>query len=329
MTTTLGKQFADALIRIGIERAAAIKAQEDVRSKLEGSPKLRSWGITTVLIGSYARKTSIFPCHDVDVFIKLPQCPEQSPEVVFTEVQRVLMAAYGGRAKEQRRSMTVEGFEGGLSVDAVPAVPEGDHWKIPQTDRKQVGGRWVKDRWEDTNPERLTELSERLNQSGPRVAGDAAYIHTVRFMRQIRDAQLVSAKPGGLYFELLTYWAFQGGLGSSSHAELLAAALDRAATALESGRPVIEPAINKPYDPPPSAAELTNAARLFREMARQSAVALAQEECKAASLWRRVLGKNERGWCFPLPAGCDEQGNRIAAITANPDRGARGERGFA
>jgi tRNA nucleotidyltransferase (CCA-adding enzyme) len=94
MTTPLPEQFDDALDRIGITRTAAIAAHAEVRTRLEVDSKLREWGIDTILIGSYARRTSIHPCHDVDVFVKLTACQETNPEAVFSEVQRVLVTAY-------------------------------------------------------------------------------------------------------------------------------------------------------------------------------------------------------------------------------------------
>ena len=127
MTTSLPEQFTQALHRIGIERTAPMAAHAEVRAHLEADSRLRGWGVDTVLIGSYSRKTSIYPCHDVDVFVKLPTCPETDPEIVFTEVQRVLFARYGSRAREQRRSMGVDGFPEDLSVDVVPALPDGEH----------------------------------------------------------------------------------------------------------------------------------------------------------------------------------------------------------
>jgi hypothetical protein len=42
-----------------------------------------------------------------------------------------------------------------------------------------------------------------------------------------------------------------------------------------------------------------------------------------------LLGKNDRGDCFPLPAGCDESGRLITpAVTAITARGASEAGGF-
>jgi Second Messenger Oligonucleotide or Dinucleotide Synthetase domain len=329
MTAQLPDQFKQTLTRIGIERVAAMAAHAEVRVHLETDPKLLSWGVDTILIGSYGRKTSIYPCHDVDVFVELPGCPETNPETAFSEVQRVLVATYGDRAKEQRRSMTVEGFKDDLSVDAVPAVPEGDHWKIPQTDAKPVGEWWVKDRWEETNPERLAELTQALQRNGPKVDGEGAYIRVVRLIRQIRETNLGEAKPGGLYFELLTYSGFVGGVTGEGYAELLAATLEAIARQLESGTVVIEPGMNQPYSPPPDPAAIRAAATTFRRLSSDAARALTLDDCPAALVWRTMFGQNDRGWCFPLPPGCDEIGRKQTPISATPDRGTDAARPFA
>jgi hypothetical protein len=329
MVTTLAQQFRQAHVRIGIERVNAIAAQLDVRSKLESDGKLTEWGVDTVLIGSYARRVSIYPCHDVDVFVELPQCPhETTPEAVFTEVQRVLVEAYGERAAEQRRSMKVDGFPDDLSVDAVPAVPDDGRWRIPQTEKQPFGGRWVKDRWESTDPERLSDLSDQKQKASSAIDGEPSYRRTVRLVRQIREQHLADAEPGGLYFELLTYWAFEGGVSATSYAELLALTLTAIATQLESGVVVIEPAMDQRYDPAPEPPVLAMAASVFRSLADDAQGALGLDECPAAVVWRRIVGTNERGPCFPLPPGCLPSGEVIEALP-HKDRGPDEARPFA
>ena len=331
MVTTLPAQWEQTHARIGIERENAIKAHLEVRAVLELDPKLQEWGVDTVLIGSYKRKTAIYPCKDVDVFVKLPKAPaDATPEAVFTEVQRVLVAHFKARATEQRRSMKVSGFADNLTVDAVPAVPDGSRWKIPQTDSIQVGERWIKDRWETTDPERLTELTGEVQEASRDIGGQPSYLRTVRIIKQIRDTHVGrDEKPGGLYFELLTYWAFRGGANAESYAELLVPVLDSIATRLASGVTVTEPAMDQPYAPAPDPAALANAAAVFGRLAADARRALTLDDCAAAVVWRAMLGKNEKvGWCFPLPPGCTESGTRIAPL-ANTDRGSNADRGFA
>jgi hypothetical protein len=331
MATTLPAEWRQVHTRIGIERASAIAAHLEVRTVLEGDPKLREWAVDTVLIGSYKRKTAIYPCKDVDVFVKLPAAPaDASPEAVFTEVQRVLVDHFKNRATEQRRSMKVSGFADDLTVDAVPAVRDGDRWKIPQTGTMPVGDRWVKDRWETTDPERLTDLAETCQKASPLIEGDPSYLRMVRIVKQIRDYHIGRGdKPGGLYFELLTYWAFMGGASGDSYAELLVPVLDAVAVRLSSGVVVTEPAMDQPYEPAPELEDRANAARIFTAVAADARLALTLEDCEASVVWRRILGENEKvGWVFPIPPGCSETGQRVTPI-ANTDRGSNRDRGFA
>jgi hypothetical protein len=331
MVTTLPAQWEQTHARIGIERAGAIKAQLEVRGVLEPDTKLQQWGVDTALIGSYRRKTAIYPCKDVDIFVKLPKAPaDATPEEVFSEVQRVLVAHFKGRATEQRRSMKVSGFDDDLTVDAVPAVPDGDIWKIPQTDKQPVGDRWIKDRWESTNPEGLAELTEEVQKSSATIGGQPSYLRTVRLIKQMRDTHIGRGeKPGGLYLELLTYWAFRGGATAESYAELLVPVLDSITVRLASGVAVTDPAMNQPYQPAPDPAVLANAAAVFGRLAASARRALALDDCEAAAVWRQMLGQNEKvGWCFPLPPGCTETGARVAPI-ANRDRGSNADRPFA
>lgn len=331
MATTLPAQWAQVHTRIGIERDDAINAHTTVREALETDPTLRAWGVDTVLIGSYKRRTAIHPCKDVDVFVKLPNAPaDASPETVFTEVQRALVESFGSRATEQRRSMKVAGFADGLTVDAVPAVRSGARWRIPETASRERGMRQIKDRWEETDPERLTDLTVAVQTVSPLIGGDPSYLRMVRIMKQVRDAQIGrDAKPGGLYMELLTYWAFMGGARADSYAELLVAVLDSVAAQLRSGLRLVEPAMNQPYEPQPDLADLARAGEAFLALASRARRALDLDDCAAAHIWREMLGRNDKvGWCFPLPPGCSDSGTRIVPL-ANKDRGPNDDRGFA
>jgi hypothetical protein len=321
---TFNPQFDECLTRVNIDPAAASKAHKEVRTVLEGDEQLRKWGIDTILIGSYARDVSIRPCNDVDVFAKLPLCRETNPEIVFTAIQKPLQAYYKGRAKEARRSMTISGFSDGLSVDAVPAVPDGTNWKIPQTDKGRT-----KNQWETTNPERLQTLAKDMNRDSPQVNGRGSYVPVVKLMRQIRAHHMDEARPGGLYCELLTYWAFRSGLGATTYAQLLAEILSRAAAELASGQIVRDPALNSPFAPPPTGDELAAAATVFRDLAADAGAALTMDKCPAAAKWRRILGRNPGGPVFVLPEGCDESGKKLTVVGVNRDPGSNEARPFA
>lgn len=310
---TLSKQFRQAITNItvnGAKRERAIAAHTEIRGLLEGDTHLCSLGVDTVLIGSYARKTGIYPGKDVDVFVKLTNLDTRAaPREAFDPVVRVLTENYGGRAEPQRRSIKVS-FDtdgDGFAVDVVPAVRYGERWGLPNRDREVWGDR--ERRWIETDPEQLGMLTVRQNRT-PTVGDQGAYVPTVKLVRQIRKHNLGDAKPGGLYFELLAYRSFESGIGGESHAEILAATLSRIANLLGEGV-VIDPVLGTPYSPAPDAAALEAARQRFSKIASEADQALSTETCPAAATWRRLLGSNDRGACFPLPDGCDEAGRAI------------------
>lgn len=326
----LTTQFAQALNLItinGTKQARAIAAHTEVRLLLEASPMLRGWGVDTVLIGSYRRHTGIYLGNDVDVFTKLTKLDTSvSPEEVFQAVCQLLVDHYGQRAHPQARSVRIDFADDGFHVDVVPAVRSGQRWAIPSRDR--VTWHAESSRWRETDPERLTGLTERCNKQ-PTVDGDGAYVNVVKFVRQAREHHLGDAKPGGLYVELAAYAAFAAGLAGDSYAELLAGTLRSIATLLASGQPVTDPAMGTPYEPQPSPEERAAAAALFQRLAAEAAAALVADRCKAAVHWRGILGGNDRANpVFPLPPGCDANGLPIPAVAPVAARQTNEARGF-
>ena len=332
---TLSEQFGEALSRIeirGEKRQRAIAAHTEMRAWLESDPGLRSWGIDTVLIGSYARQTGIYPGKDVDVLAKLTALDvTASPQAVFDAVAGMLERKYGDRAEPQRRSIkvTFDTDGDGFAVDVVPAVPTAAHWAIPQRDRNlwtavDPGARWV-----ETDPEKLGELTKAQNTT-LMVEDQGAYVPTVKLLRQVRRHHLGEAKPGGLYFELLSYWAYEEkDVTGGSFAEVLAATLGSAARRLSRGTVVVDPALGTPVSPAPERDELRAAEVLFSELARKAQQALASTRCPAGALWREILGENERGHCFPVPPGCDAEGRKLGPVSSVASTGPRESSGFA
>lgn len=316
---TLASQFAKAITNItvnGTKRDRAIKAHTEIRALLETDTHLANLGVDTVLIGSYARRTGIYPGKDVDVFAKLRYLDTSAdPREAFDPVTRVLDANYGERAEPQRRSIKVSfGSDGDeFAVDVVPAVRYGKRWALPNRDRAFWENR--DRRWIETDPEKLGELTVSQNRA-PKVGDNGAYVPTVKFVRQIRKHNLGDAKPGGLYFELLAYWAFEQGISGDSHAQILATTLRRVATLLGQGV-VIDPVLGSAYSPAPGADELEAARQRFSKIAGEAEEALTMETCPAAATWRRLFGSNDRGACFPLPGGCDEDGRAIGSSAAS------------
>jgi Second Messenger Oligonucleotide or Dinucleotide Synthetase domain len=320
----LSDQFSSALTMIEIDYDRGKEAHAEVRGVLEQSEQLRDWGVDTILIGSYSRRTAIYPTKDVDVFTKLEALDTTAdPGQVFKAAELVLTSYYGDRAQPQDRSIKIL-FDGDFSVDAVVAVHSGSRWAIRS--RREF---WSSDKqWQETDPEELGRLTSVCNAQ-PAVGSQGSYVPVVKLMRQTRRQHLGKSRPGGLYFEFLTHWAFKDGISHSTFAEIFAVALRRIANQLTSGVAVLDPATLNPYTPTPSAADLLLAANTFRGLANKGEAALMADRCRAAVLWREILGRNDRGQVFALPAGCDERGKAVSAAAAVTSRGSDEARGFA
>ena len=267
---------------------------------------------------------AIWPGHDVDVFVELPGYDED-PESMYQAVRKPLLDRYEDRLDDTGAHALSISFGDDFLVDAVAATkgPDSEHWLLPSLD--SLGNRT---QWEETDPYRLHDLAEARNVE-PKVGTQGAYKPIVKLVRQIRAHHLGDARPKGLYLEMLTYWAFEVGVTGDSFAELLAGTVDRIASQLESGVVADDPALERPFAPAPTSAELTKAAAVFRAQATAAARALTLERCPAAVVWRGVLGDNENGPVFPIPDGCDERGNPVKKVEPVAALGSNEARGFA
>lgn len=234
-------------IALGDRALIAIAAHVEVRSVLRAAPLLVAHGLDDVLIGSYARRVSIWPGKDVDVFGRLLAETVDSigPEAAY-ELFLSALEPYSdqGRLTKQPRSLKVEfgptrapavssireaakeyrwdsqrvervvasiddvAFE--FSVDVVPAVVWGEHYGIPDLGRLATGERYRTGRWLKTNPVKLTELTQQRNRS-PRIAAAGAFVRTVRAVRQVKAHHLRHARPSSLYYELILHEGFASG----------------------------------------------------------------------------------------------------------------------
>ena len=332
--TTLSEQFEGALSRLelGEKRKRVEVAHKEIRGLLEGDDQLSSWGVDTILIGSYARHTVIYPGKDVDVFTKLTKLDTSvNPRSVFEAVRDVLVAEYSDRVEPQARSIKVTfPFDGedDFHADVVPAVRKGDRWAIPRRDARQWDAREPEERWVETDPEKMTKLTADMNAS-LEVEGQGAYVPVVKLVRQARRHVLADEKPGGFYFELMTYWAFHDGVDGESFAEIFAKSLRAIAVQLVSTVPLIDPILGKEFKPAPQPSDRAAAAALFSDLASKAERALTLDRCPAAAIWRSILGDNERGPVFPLPPGCDDKGKEIKNVAAVAAVGSRHASGFA
>lgn len=353
---TLPSQFAEAQSRInlGRRRLVAQAAHLEVRSVLKLSAELQAHGLHDVLIGSYARDTGIWPGKDVDIFGKLTKDSVGSitPGAAYNLLLDTLSKRFADRLVPQPRSIKIEfgpsedrrpraeflqqmsassGDVFPFSVDVVPAVANGEIWAIPSGDREDWNQTTPAKRWIDTDPEKLADLTTKMND-GLKVGNQGAYVPTVKAIRQIRRHHLGDAKPGGFYLELCTYEVFaQGQVTGDSWAEVTATTLSAIARRLSSAiaNPLCDPVLDRPYLPAPDAAALSRAATVFGQLAQQANAALPLEPCPASATWRRIFGANGKGFVFPLPPNCGEDGTLVVpAPVRTPLRGSNEARGF-
>lgn len=344
---TLPTQFTAAISNATIsddKEQRAIDAHTEVRELLEADATLKSWGITPLLIGSYGRQTARYPGKDVDIFLRFLDLEVTAdPAAVYDAVSRVLLAEYGhidegGRVTLQPRSLKVDfaspnaQADLAFSVDAVPAVPWGKDWAIPNRDRTT----WQSeaDRWVRTNPVAFGEASQTLSTSdkSPVVNCRNAYKPIVRLLRQVRHIHLGEAKPGGLYVEVAAYEAWQNGrVAGDSWAELVASSLYEISriflTAADDG--LLDPILRTLLKPALETSVWLHASRTFGTLAADAEIALRATPCEAAKTWRHIFGTNDRGQVFPLPDGCSGTGTPMPAVAAVSANGPTRARGFA
>ena len=366
----LRDQFDQAFtnVDLGIRVQVAKAAHEEVRTYLEGRPELKLFGFRTTLIGSYPRHTAIWPGKDVDIFGKFDglSVEDATPGQVYEAVLRALYQRYGDRVTEQPRSIKInfgpdsgpdarylQQFEAGaatlyeFSVDVVPAVHWGSRWGIPnrvpagvdlQSDELRVATRqlWessrLGERWQETDPEQLTRLTEGAN-SEHRIGSHGAFCRIARAVKQMRTVHLGDMKPNGLYLELVLLDAFDEGLidltcWPQAVGDALEAVARRLGDAVE--HPLRDPVLGSFYEPAPPPSDLATASRRFRGLAADAVRARRETRCAAAATWRRVFGQNgqsDDGWVFPLPDGCGEDGRDLSG-RPNPFQGSDEARGF-
>lgn len=319
----LRQQFKDALSSIepGDDKINAPEAHQLVRDALEADSKLMEYGVSPVLIGSYKRNVSIKRIKDVDVFVRLPDMPDEvTSQDILDRFFKVLHAEFGTdseghrRTKRQDRSLQVDFPEYDLYVDAVPARPhwDGGSWEIPQ---KGDENKWVR-----TNPDELTSLSSTMNTDH-----GGYYVPIVKLLRQTRRALLGNKKPGGFFIEMATYQAFaSGAVSGNDHAEYFVSALHEVSKIIgdfvtygievkDATLPGNTIRIRATDD------ELDAARTRFSDAAVAASAALEEEdEGKAALAFQKMLGKNgDNEAVFPMPPGFNENGTkRASAVSA-------------
>lgn len=290
-----------------MDSSPTIDAHTEIQNLLAADDQLREWGVNTRLIGSYSRRTAIYPGKD-------------------------------GRATPQDRSVKIDfpdpeatDDSQAFAIDAVPAVRDADHWAVPTMDRK----RWAEStgRWVTTDPARFGDLSTDLSTSfsTPTVGTTNAYKPVVKLMRQARRTHLGDHRPGGLYMEFACYDVWNSGLVSGSEWDALFASTLRKVADRFGTNPywdLLDPGLGTAVSPALSAEQWTNAKDVLLHLADLADEALEATDCMAAVKWREILGQNDRGQVFPLPPGCDANGFPISAIASVAGTGSNEARKF-
>jgi len=319
---TLGTYFGDALSSIEPEDDAknAADAHKQVSTVLEADDRLKALGVRCILIGSYGRDVSIRRVKDVDVFARLEKATSAlRPGNILDHVTAVLEKAFEGRVERQHRSVKVEFPDYDLCVDIVIARPcvdhPDEHWQIPEKIEDDGRASWV-----ETNPIEMGELTTATNKKFL-VAGRGVYVPMVKLVRQVRRTW-VADQPGGYYFEVLTYHAFQDlQPEESTVADYLTVILREIADRLpeyENEGPADPTLYDRTIKTKATPDQVKAAAGRMAEAADLAEEALAEEDaCKSAVLWRKLLGETKNtddpGPVFPLPDYCNQDGSRKKA----------------
>lgn len=314
---TLATQFQAALSRIEPEDDAknAVEAHTLVTAALKADDKLRRLGISPFLIGSYGRQVSIKRVKDVDVFARLDNATESlRPGEILDHVTGVLENAFPDRVTRQHRSVMVDFPDFDLSVDVVISRPcvdhPADHWQIPQKIEDDGRASWI-----ETDPIRMSELTTEANADFLH-SGSGVYVRMVKLIRQIRRTW-VNEQPGGYYFEVLVYHAFQN---LEPHENTVAAYLcvvlreiaDRLPGCVTGG-PADPTLDDRTITTKATREQIEAAAERIAEAAQLAQEALAEEDiCASALKWQELLGKtqhtDEPEFVFPLPEACNADG---------------------
>ena len=332
----LTDQFLEAHSRIslGDRRRIAIAAHFEVRAVLRANRRLLELGLQDVLIGSYARRVSIWPGKDVDVFGRLTKHTTNTldPATAYAAFEHALRRyARQGRLTKQPRSLkvafgpsrppSVQAIRAAadertwtrsetdrlirdrrrlpfdFSVDVVPAVLDPPHYGIPDLDHRPDGLRQLSGGWKRTDPVDLTELTQQRNRALT-VGGIGALVRVVKTVKQVKEHHLGGLKPGGLYYEFILHEGFgSGGISGDTWAEITACALEYLAGRLGTAtwNPICDPVLGASYEPVPPHEVLAHARRVFQDLARKAQRATTtSDRCQAAVEWRAVFGGNGR-----------------------------------
>lgn len=323
---TLATQFKAALSRIEPDDDAknAAEAHKEVSAALTADDRLKKLGVSPFLIGSYGRDVSIKRVKDVDVFARLTEATSSlRPGDILDHVTDVLEEAFPGHVERQHRSVKVDFPDYDLSVDVVIARPcvdhSDDHWQIPERIEDDGRASWV-----ETNPTKMGDLATAANKDfllSSDNPGSGVYKPVVKLIRQVRRTW-VDDQPGGYYFEVLLYHAFEDlQPDENTIADYLAKILREVANRLPDyvERGPADPTLDDRFiKSKATAAQIEAAAERISEAADLAEEALSEtDSCKSAVKWRDLLGKTQHvddpEDVFPLPDYCNADGTTKSA----------------
>lgn len=320
---TLATQFKAALSRIEPETDArnAAEAHKQVTEALKADGRLKSLGISPVLIGSYGRDVSIKRVKDVDVFARLTKAPATlRPGEILDHATEVLEESFLGQVERQHRSVKVDFPDFDLSVDVVIARPcvdhPDEHWQIPQKIEEDGRASWV-----ETNPLEMSELTTAANKKFLLSQGNpqsGIYVPMVKLIRQIRRTW-VDEQPGGYYFEVLTYHAFQDlQPDENTVAGYLCVVLREIANRLPDyvDEGPDDPTLDeRTISTKATQEQIEAAAERITEAAELAEVARDEDDiCASALKWQELLGATQQTDApedvFALPESCNADGTQ-------------------
>lgn len=288
------KKFRSRLELNTGEQNDASRRQIEIRDVMKKSFSIEH----DFLTGSYARYTKTKPLKDVDIFCVLGQkerhYQDKSPNVLLTDVEKVLIDEYGkDNVCQQRRSVCVDfGIsedENGetddkvMSFDVVPAFDEGEHYEIPDT---AVTSGWTK-----TDPTVHRDLAIQAHE-----AYSKEWKGLVRMMKSWNREQNKPIKPGFLIevIALEVLYPPFGGIYAREIQSFFHTLADRIQEEWA------DPAGLGPNVSDRMTSQIrTDARRILLESERQAALAIRRERegknGEALRIWRKLFGKK-----FPL-----------------------------
>lgn len=177
----------------------------------------RKWITSTLVTGSYKRKTAIRPLNDVDIFAIVSPiwAQSRSPAEIQKEVQKVLQEIYPKTAVHRPHHALFIGFSSQkIGYDVLPAVPTENYYKVVHIDSED--GQFIA-----ANPKAIEDAKQDANRQG---GWGGRMIRMIRLMKHWNRKN--NKKLKSIHLELLCYRAASIMASCSSDRESCAALLE-------------------------------------------------------------------------------------------------------